>query len=237
MTAQIPPEPIAPTAPPAALETANLENVVPETVAQVAVDRAEAAATRRRWVSLAELVGVAGLIIAALGLWMTWSDRRADATAKHAEQASEAKVRTLVMLKASGSGNQLTLSDAAHDVQSIDVYFPKALGLAAQKDVDPKIDADWFSAQLLGLADGGQDARQGRLPLLIVAQYWDGDVQRHDSAIYDVTWKTESRFLRGRVLKLVGLKLRERTASTARLDAIWAAEKPKPTTQKPKPTT
>jgi hypothetical protein len=72
---------------------------------------------------------------------------------------------------------------------------------------------------------------------LIVAQYWDGDVQRRDSAIYDVTWKAESRFLRGRVLKLVGLKLRERTASTARLDAIWAAEKPKPTTQKPKPTT
>lgn len=200
----------------------------PESVAQRAVDRAEAAATRRRWVSLAELVAVAGLVIAALGLWMNWSDRRADDTAKQAEQASEAKVRTLVMLKGSGGGDTLTLSDASHDVQSIDVTFPRSLGIAAQKDVDPKIEADWVSAALLKLTDGGPDTREGRLPVLIVASYWDADVQRHDSAIYDVTWKTEGRFMRGRALKLIGLKLRERTASTARLDAIWAAEKPKP---------
>lgn len=200
-----------------------------ETVAQVAVDRAEAAATRRRWVSLAEMVGVAGLVIAALGLWMTWSDRRADETAKQAEQATEAKVRTLVMLKATGAGDRLTLSDAAHDVQSIDVTFPKSLGVASQKDVDPKIEGDWFAAPILKLTDGGPDAREGRTPVLIVASYWDADVERHDSAIYDVTWKTEGRFMQGRALKLTGIKLRERTASATRLDAIWATEKPKPT--------
>lgn len=107
-----------------------IEDTPPETVPETVTERAEAAATRRRWVSLAELVGVAGLIIAALGLWLGWSDRRADDSAKQAEQATEAKVRTLVMLKATIDGDDLKLTDAAHDVQEIDVRFPKSLGVA-----------------------------------------------------------------------------------------------------------
>ncbi|MGY4395940.1 hypothetical protein ACVWZA_001113 [Sphingomonas sp. UYAg733] len=201
-----------------------------ETAAQQAVDRAEAAATRRRWVTLAELVGVAGLVIAALGLWMTWSDRRADDQAKQVEKASEAKVRTLVMLKASGEsgGDRLKLTDAAHDIQNIDVIFPSALGVAAQTSVlEPRIDAGWFSSPVLTLTDNGPDSQQGRIPVLITASYWDADKERRDTAIYDVVWKTEGRVLRGRALRLEGLLLRERTSSKARLDAIWAREKPK----------
>ena len=232
MTERTPPEPSGPRPTPE-LPQGPADAIVPppptaETVARVAVERAEAAATRRRWVSLAELVGVAGLVIAALGLWLSYSDRRADETAKQAEQAIEAKVRTLVMLKATGSGDSLTLLDAAHDVQTIDVTFPKSLGVAGQKQIDPKIEASWMAEPILKLTDNGPDTVEGRVPVLVVASYWDADVERHDSAIYDVTWKTEGRFLQGRALKLTGLKLRERTKSTARLDAIWATEKPKP---------
>ena len=196
-----------------------------------AADRAEAAATRRRWVTLAELVGVAGLMIAALGLWMNWSDRRADDAVKQAEQAKDAKVRTLVMLKASGQGGTLALSDATHDVQSIDIAFPKALGVANRTDVDPQIEADWFADALLKLTDGGADDRSGRLPALITARYWDADVERHDVAIYDIVWRTEGRMLQSRALKLEGLKLRERSSSPTKLEAAWAREKPSPTKQ------
>jgi hypothetical protein len=213
----VPPIPVAPS--PAAAPLA-------ETVAQ-AVDRAEAAATRRRWVTLAELVGVAGVIIAAFGLWLTWSDRRADDQAKQAEQATERKARTLVMLKASVEGDDLTLSDAGHDVQTIDIRFPAGLGVAAKSDADPRIEAGWVSAPLLKLTDGGADTQSGRLPVLITASYWDADVERHDAAIYDVVWKTEGRFMQGRAFRLDGLKLKERTGSVKRLEAIWAREKPK----------
>ena len=219
----VPPIPVDPLVPP---PPSNAAVPAAETVAQ-AVDRAEAAATRRRWVTLAELVGVAGVIIAAFGLWLTWSDRRADDQAKQAEQASERKTRTLVMLKAAVAGDGLSLSDAGHDVQTIDISFPKALGVAAKTDADPQIEAGWVSAPMLKLTDGGPDTQSGRLPVLITARYWDADVERHDAALYDVVWKTEGRFMQGRAFKLEGLKLKERTASVAQLEAVWAREKPK----------
>ncbi|GAA0314896.1 hypothetical protein GCM10009087_26650 [Sphingomonas oligophenolica] len=204
-----------------------------ETVAQQAVERAEAAATRRRWITLAEVVGIAGLLIAAASLWMSWSDHRADQQEKQVEKASEAKVRTLVLLtaKPEKDGKQLALKDSAHEVQSIDVRFPASLGLAAQSSVlEPRIEASWFADPILALTHDGPDKRQGRMPVLITSSYWDADQQRSDSAIYDVVWFTEGSFMgvSGRSVRLKGILLRERTASPARLEAIWAAEKPKP---------
>jgi len=57
-------------------------------------------------------------------------------------------------------------------------------------------------------------------------QYFDGDTTRSASGIYDVIWKTEGRMLRGRALKLEGLRVRQRGGDQAKLDAIWAKEKP-----------
>ena len=202
-----------------------------QNAAQQAVDRAEAAATRRRWVTLAEVVGVAGLLIAALSLWMSWSDRRADDQEKRAERASESKARTLVLLTATPEqgGAWLALKDDAHQIQSIDVRFPAALGVAAQTSVlEPHIEADWFSGPILKATDNGPDVRQGRVPVLITSNYWDADKQRSDSAIYDVVWQTKGRVLQGRVLRLKGILLRERTSQAARLEALWAREKPVP---------
>ena len=220
-------EPIAPPAEPIAPPPQPVETVAEQ------VERAEAAATRRRWITLAELVGVAGLLIAALSLWMSWSDRRADQQERQAEKASETKVKTLVLLTATPEkdGRRLALKDSAHEVQSIDVRFPASLGLAAQSSVlDPRIESSWFADAILKMVEKGPDKREGRLPVLITSNYWDADQQRSDSAIYDVVWFTEGSFMgvSGRSLRLKGILLRERTASPARLDAIWAKEKPKP---------
>ncbi|MEP7007589.1 MAG: hypothetical protein ABI810_16520 [Sphingomonas bacterium] len=224
-------DPIVPPAEPIPPQPAPAPTV--ETVAQQAVERAEAAATRRRWVTLAEVVGIAGLLIAAASLWMSWSDHRADQQEKQVEKASEAKVRTLVLLtaKAEKDGKQLALKDSAHEVQSIDVRFPASLGISAQSSVlDPRIEAGWFADPILALTHDGPDKRQGRLPVLITSNYWDADQQRSDSAIYDVVWFTEGSFMgvSGRSLRLKGILLRERTASPARLEATWAKEKPEP---------
>ena len=49
------------------------------------------ARTRRRWISLAEIATIAGLLIGAGGLYLNWQDRRED----QAEKASAANARVL----------------------------------------------------------------------------------------------------------------------------------------------
>ncbi|SFP37653.1 hypothetical protein [Sphingomonas rubra] len=185
-------------------------------------------ATRRRWITLAELVAVAGVLIAALTLYLGWSDRRADEAARQAETANSARDRSRVDLKAAveDGGTALALTDERHDLSELTVAFPRALGVATQRPAETAIDADWIAAPLLKLTDGGADARTGRLPVLLTVRYWDGDAARTATGIYDVIWRTEGRMLRGRTLSLEGLRLRERGGGQARLDAIWAREKP-----------
>lgn len=196
----------------------------PPPSAETPAERAEKAAIRRRWISLAEWVGIAALLISAAGLWMSWSDRKAD----QAERATESKEKSLVAFTASRSGSHvLTLNDPDHRVQEIDVTFPPALGIDSQTGLtSPQIDANWFERALLKVTDKGADNREGRLPVLITATWWDGDTKKTDRAIYQVRWKTAGRLLGGRKLELEGASLGERGGSPARLDALWAKEKP-----------
>jgi len=199
------------------------------TPAERAIERAEAAATRRRWISLAELVGVAGLIIAAISLWMSWADRRADLAEKQAEQASESKVHALVTITGtlSHEGDTMALADPAHPLNDVEVTFPQALGISPQSGLlGPKIERSWFGDKLLKLSD---KEHQGRLPVILTATWWDGDVKRTDRAIYEIGWIAGSRslgILGGRELHMRGLRLSDRSATPARLEAAWARLKP-----------
>jgi hypothetical protein len=187
-------------------------------------ERAEKAAIRRRWISLAEWVGIAALLVSAAGLWMSWSDRKAD----QAERASESNEKSLVAFTASRSrGGVLALNDPDHRIQEISVAFPPALGIDTQAGLtSPQIEARWFERALLKITDKGADNREGRLPVLITATWWDGDTKKTDRAIYQVRWKTTGRLLEGRKLELEGASLAERGGSPARLDALWTKEMP-----------
>jgi len=206
----------------------------PETAAERAEAKAEAAATRRRWLTLAEVVAIAGVIIAGLTLWNNWQGREADQAARRAQQASEASTAhasALVTLHATSrdDGARLVLTDPAHTIQSIEVRFPSTLGVSPQTStLDPAIEADWFEDALMkAIADGPAD-QHGRLPVLITADYWDGGEHRSDSAIYDIVWETHGRLLRGRALRLKGIVLERRHGATqAAVDARWAKVKPK----------
>ena len=188
-------------------------------------ERAEKAAIRRRWISLAEWVGIAALLVSAVGLWMSWSDRKAD----QAERATESAEKSIVTFTASrsGGGAVLALSDPDHRIQEIDVTFPPSLGADSQTALSsPQINAKWFDRALLAATDKGKDEREGRLPVLITARWWNGDAQKTDRAIYQVRWRTAGRLFRGRTVNLEGASLAERGGTPARLDALWAKEKP-----------
>ncbi|WP_375421520.1 hypothetical protein [uncultured Sphingomonas sp.] len=192
-------------------------------------ERREAAATRRRWVTLAEILAIAGVVIAALGLWSNWSDRRADNAEKAATQASQQRERIRFELKgqvASDGASVTLLRDDSHALGDVRVTFPTALGIAAKDAVDHRIDRDWFAAPLLKLTDGGADDAAGRLPVLVRYDYSVDDVKATRTALYDVVWQTSGRVLLGRSLKITDFRLREGRGDVARLDAAWAKVKP-----------
>lgn len=180
---------------------------------------------RRRWLNLAELVAVAGVVIAALGLYLTWSDRREVAAERAASTVAGARLE--LSATPDDDGRRLRLTDAKHELTDVTVRYPAALGVGVQRPPgEPEIAAEPFREVLLKLTDGGGDERTGRLPVLITASYVDGDATRTASGIYDVIWRTRGRFAKGRALELTGLRLRQRNGGMAALDAAWAREKP-----------
>ncbi len=198
-------------------------------MSRLPTETSEQRTARRRWLNLAELVAVAGVVIAALSLYLTYADRREAAADKAASAANQAQAEARVDLTASvtGGGRSLLLTDPKHELSDVTIAYPKVLGIAIQRPAgDPAIDSSAFAETLLKLTDHGPDARSGRLPVLITASYVDGDATRTARGLYDVIWRTEGRLLRGRALRLTNLRLRRHGGDQAALDAAWAREKP-----------
>lgn len=201
------------------------ENGPSPSPAESRAERAEKAAIRRRWITLAELVGVAALIISATTLWLNWSGRREDEAARAGAAAEHALV-TFSASRTSG-GAVLALTDPDHRIQQIDIAFPPALEAQTREGLGTlAIQAKWFDRELLKATDGGPDKRSGRLPVLIAATWWDGDRKMVDRAIYQINWRTAGRLFRGRTVDLTGASLYERGGSPARLNVLWQKEKP-----------
>lgn len=198
-----------------------------QAAATEAVEKAEAAATRRRWINLGEFVAVAGLIIAAVGLWMTWHDRKADEADRQAEKSVEASTSARYVVKSSMSGKDVVITpDDRHSLGDVTVTFPTALGVSAQTSATQTISTGWYESALLKATDGGADRQNGKLPVLLTVNYMDGDKPLATTGVFDIVWETNGRMPPlGRALHIVGMRLHERGGSQARLDALW---KPKP---------
>lgn len=193
-------------------------------------DSPEQVRARRRWISLAEFVAVAGLLIGVATLYLNWSDRREERTEKVQEAQSAGKAKSLVLLSGQPQrgGDALALSDPAHTITDATIRFPAALKVAQQDAMPgPAIEARWFAAPLLTVTDKGPDEQTGRLPVLITTSWWDGDTKRTSTALYDILWSTHGRMLQGRKLELTGIALTDRSTSAAALEKAWARAKPR----------
>lgn len=184
------------------------------------------ARTRRRWITLAELVAIAGVLIGALTLYLSWSSRSAEqaAAAKQEEGAARERARLDLTATVSDGGRTVTLADPKHELIDVTIAFPKTLSVGVRQPVLPRIERRWFEDALLKATDGGADEREGRLPVLVTASYLDGEARRTGSVIIDIVWRTEGQLLSGRSLTIEAARLRERGGAQARLDALWARE-------------
>lgn len=183
--------------------------------------------TRRRWINLAELVAVLGVLIAGLTLWNSWSERRAAQADKVGERQAAAQARGRFELHGTPSkdGDAIVLAqDARHELHDVRLTFPSALMTEPQDAIDHRIPRDWF-AKPLHTATG--DERAGLLPVLIAYAWTDDEGDEHRSTgIYDIVWRTHHTLPFGRALDLIDLRFHRRGGDQASLDAIWKAKHP-----------
>jgi len=201
--------------------------------ANVEARAAEAAAIRRRWITLGEVLAMIAAIISALTLWNSWS-QRSDSEAARSAEARQASTRavTLVLTAATSGARELVLKpmSAGQSVQSQHISFPTALGAApAETTGEPRIEAAWFERALkkarnqAGLPDDSRGDE--RLPVLISTRFLVDGEAHDDVALYDVGYTISGRWLSGHSVTLRGLSLVSRVKGSdaqAMLDARWA---------------
>jgi len=195
--------------------------------------KAEAAAIRRRWITLGEVLAVVAVIISALTLWNNWSARSDSETARNAEaRRASARAVTLVLTATASGDRALALKPASTEqsVQSQTIAFPTALGAApAETTGEPRIEAAWFESALKkarGKAGLPDDSRgDERLPVAITTRFLVDGEAHEDVALYDIGYTISGRWLSGHSVTLRGLSLVSRVRNgnaQAMLDARWA---------------
>jgi hypothetical protein len=205
---------------------------MPNAEAKAEARAVEAAAIRRRWITLGEMLAVLAVIISALTLWNSWSER-SDSEATKSAEARRASVRagTLVLTVMTASGNKLVLEPASRDqsVQSQTISFPGAIGVARVETTgEPRIEASWFENALkkarrqAGLADDSRGDE--RFPVTITTRFLIDGVAHEDVALYDIGYTISGRWLIGHSITLRGLSLVSRVKTgnaQTTLDDRW----------------
>lgn len=192
----------------------------------------EAAAIRRRWITLGEMLAVIAVFISALTLWNNWSERSDNAASKaQDDKRASARAAMLVLMVVSSKDGELILRPASADqsVQSQKLMFPTALDLdPAETTGEPRIDAEWFESALKRARSQARlpDNSRGdeRLPVAIVTRFLVNGDAHEDVALYDIGYSISGRWLGGHSVTLRGISLISRvrgdTAQT-KLDARW----------------
>lgn len=177
---------------------------------------AEAAAIRRRWLTLGEMLAVAAVAISALTLglnWMERSDTKAQKTIESAQAADRAATLTL-SARPVGKGDTLELKPVAPEQQVLGqtIRFPAMLEIdPVETTGDPRIEARWFDDPLkisrnrAGMPDDSRGDE--RLPVIITTRFLIDGRSHEDVALYDIGYTIRGRMFSGHVLELRGLSL------------------------------
>jgi hypothetical protein len=198
-----------------------------------------------RWLTLAEVVGLVAVVIAALGYWDSHRERsleereRAAAERQKAAEAHAGALKPTFLMTAApqGSGDWLRLSSVHPEqvIQTQSVTFPSDVRPdAVETTGNPRIEEGWLGAGVLkaekARGRGGKEVR-GRLPLGVVTVYIEDGQTRTDRALYLMGYSVHPRTLRADRVELEGLSLVRRGIGEdvrAAVDGLWPKADAKP---------
>jgi hypothetical protein len=194
---------------------------------------AEAAAIRRRWITLGEVLAVVAVVISGLTFWNSYRERTAAEAERQAEKQDQAERAQTVLLKATASrdGKQLLLAPADGDqvIQGLTIRFPTAMeARPIDAVIEPRIEAGWIEDAVKKVESPAPASGDLRLPIAIATRFVVDGTTYEDVALYDVGYRIDRGLLDSDVA-LRGLSQIERaraSSAQARLDAIWRSRIP-----------
>jgi hypothetical protein len=191
-----------------------------------------------RWLTLAEIVAVAALVITGLSFWDSHRERvredrdRAAATAERqaqtqADARAAALKQTFVMTGAredDGAKVRLTSVNDGQVIQTQTVWFPAPLRSdSVETTGNPRLEVGWIEN---GLRKNAGKAKTGRVPVGVLTVFIEDGQTKTDRAIYQLGYSIHPRTLRADRVELEGLSLARRDVSgdlQAATGALWAA--------------
>lgn len=159
--------------------------------------------TRRRWISLGEIIAIAALIVSALGVWIAWKSSGKDEPTRIVEQKSA--VPLALRGSANSSGQALTIAPAepSHALESLVVRIKGASPIEVGSD--GRLSAEDIQAALKNREKEAKDVTL-TVPAKIEARYVEAGAERRGGGSYTLRYKWEGGGLfSGRSLRLVGL--------------------------------
>lgn len=176
---------------------------------------------RLRWITFAELIGVAALAISAASYWDSHRDR----------ERTVAAAPVPLLLTASTDSERATMplrpARGGAVVQTQTLFFPPSVRASPVDTAgDGRIEADWIADGVRSGVPSERDARPPRLPVGIITVFVEDGETRRDVALYDIGYTMHDRLLRPRAIELEGITLVRRLPEAglkAAVAARWAA--------------
>jgi hypothetical protein len=156
--------------------------------------------SRRRWISLGEVIAMAALIISALGLWITWNGSQKNEPTRIVEQKQSVPLVLRATVERDGRALAIEPVESSHALQSLALTFPGATPIEVGSD--GRLEASAVQAAI-------QDAdRKGakKVRVRIAARYVEAGTDRRSTGSYSLSYRWEGGGLfGGKSVRLTGL--------------------------------
>ena len=156
--------------------------------------------SRRRWVTLGEIVALLALVVSAAGLWLTWKTSGEDKPTRVVEQKQA--IALTLRGKAGNDGRSLTIEpvEASHALESMTLTINGASPIEVGSDGE--LDASDVEA---ALKNREEDKGPHSVPVRIAARYVEMGKDRRGGGTYVLRYRWEGGgIFGGRSLKLTG---------------------------------
>jgi hypothetical protein len=157
--------------------------------------------TRRRWISLGELIALAALAVSALGVWIAWKSSSEDKATRIVEQRQSIPLTLRGSVEQDGRALVIAPVEASHALESLTLTINGASPIEIGSD--GKLDAGQLESML---KDRDKD-RKGSLsvPARIDARYVEAGSDRRRAGSYLLRYRWEGGGLfGGRSLRFTG---------------------------------